>query len=669
MIQLQRHHATGADYRADIDGLRAIAVLSVMAFHFGGLLPGGFTGVDVFFVISGYLITSQLAQEIHEGTFGLLGFYYRRIRRIVPALVVMLAVTLAAGKFLLMPGDYMALGASAAAAAFGASNFFFLTHTDYFAQAADLMPLLHTWSLAVEEQFYLVWPLLLLLLVAGRKRLDVAAAIGALVIIGFGASLVWMDSDPKAAFFMAVPRAWELAIGALLVFLPRLPASLRGASVVGLALIIAGFALIRSTSFPGLPALLPCVGAALVIWPKERPAGIDRWLGLLRPLGLISYSLYLWHWPVWVLYRMYINSGKPLVYEAIALAAVSILLAVISWRFVEQPFRRLRLPPAKTVQAGLAACMAIFCAGQFIHSEEGEPERVPEAYAMRSLEAMWEWPCPKQDAMPPLAATYCFFGKPWKTASRKVLVWGDSHAGHFAPIIEAAAKEQPDAFLLYQGCPAVFGGHVNRVDPTIPDYAAQCRSERENAIKLLANDPDIKLVILASSWGYLPRLTSQDGTLPGDDKLDWFASGLTDLIERTQSDGRKFLIIGMVPQHQVDPTPCAYAQSSLWRAPCRETEADRRTMRELSQATDRVFLKIAADHPNVETVIPRDALCDAAGCKSNLNGEFLYRDGGHIRRNLSEGTRRKLADLIGLTAALERRPPSRVEATAKGASN
>jgi peptidoglycan/LPS O-acetylase OafA/YrhL len=190
-------------YRADIDGLRAVAVLSVMAFHYGLALPGGFTGVDVFFVISGFLITQQLAAEIAVGNFSILGFYDRRIRRIVPALLVMLAVTLFAGKVLLMPGDYKALGMSAATAAFGISNFFFLNHTGYFDRAADLMPLLHTWSLAVEEQFYVVWPPLLLLIAAGRRRIDTAAIIGAIVIVGFGASLVWLDVDPKAAFFMA----------------------------------------------------------------------------------------------------------------------------------------------------------------------------------------------------------------------------------------------------------------------------------------------------------------------------------------------------------------------------------------------------------------------------------------------------------------------------------
>ena len=346
-------------YRADIDGLRAVAVLSVMAFHYGVALPGGFTGVDVFFVISGFLITQQLAAEIAAGSFSILGFYDRRVRRIVPALLVMLTVTLFAGKLLLMPGDYKALGMSAATSAFGISNFFFLNHTGYFDRSADLMPLLHTWSLAVEEQFYVVWPPLLLLMAAGRRRIDTAAIIGAIVIVGFGASLVWLDVDPKAAFFMAAPRAWELAIGALLVFLPPLPRRLAGASVVGLLLVIVGFSQIRASSFPGFAALLPCIGAALVVWPKQQPAGVDRWLGFLSPIGLISYSLYLWHWPIWVLFRIYNNGGEPRVREAVALAAASMIIAFLSWRFVERPFRKRLLPSAQTVRAGLLACLVV----------------------------------------------------------------------------------------------------------------------------------------------------------------------------------------------------------------------------------------------------------------------------------------------------------------------
>jgi peptidoglycan/LPS O-acetylase OafA/YrhL len=206
--------AAKAIYRPDIDGLRAIAVLSVLAYHYRTPFPnfsliGGFTGVDVFFVISGFLITQILANEIKGGTFSVFAFYDRRIRRIAPALLVVLATTLLAGKFLLMPGDYKSLAASTATAVFGTSNFYFLFNTGYFDQVADLMPLLHTWSLAVEEQFYIVWPLLLPFLVGGRRSIYTAAMIVVLVVLGLGASLIWFAIGPKSAFYMTIPRAWE----------------------------------------------------------------------------------------------------------------------------------------------------------------------------------------------------------------------------------------------------------------------------------------------------------------------------------------------------------------------------------------------------------------------------------------------------------------------------
>src|SRR5262249_11932609 len=318
--------STRPGYRAEIDGLRAIAVLSVLAFHYGlavpdrftGVdvqysvaLPGGFTGVDVFFVISGFLITQILAGEIAAGTFSVIGFYDRRMRRILPALLTMLVCVLVAGRFLLMPGDYAALAKSAGAAAFGFSNFHFLNHTGYFDQVADFMPLLHTWSLAVEEQFYIVWPLLLALIATGSRN-RTAALVALLVALGCAASIAFFPVDPKSAFYLALPRAWELGLGALLAFLPALP-TLVGeiATLAGLALIATGFKIASPDNFPGLDALYPCIGAALVIWPRTRRTISDRLLGLLAPIGLISYSLYLWHWPIWVYFRIYIENSQP----------------------------------------------------------------------------------------------------------------------------------------------------------------------------------------------------------------------------------------------------------------------------------------------------------------------------------------------------------------------
>lgn len=639
-------------------------MLSVIVFHYGApfpwpLLPGGFTGVDVFFVISGFLITQQLYSDIQGGHFSILNFYDRRVRRIMPALLVMLAVTLLAGRWILIPGDYMSLAASTGAATFGASNFYFLFNTGYFDQSAELLPLLHTWSLGVEEQFYLVWPLLLFGLAKIHERSNIAAIIAAAVIVSFGVSLVWFEVDPKAAFFMVAPRAWELAIGALLVFLPPLPRLAGNLSVpVGISLIVAGFFAADAQAFPGPSALLPCLGAALVIWPRISDSAVANWLGRLRPIGLISYSLYLWHWPIWVYFRIYINNGTPRIRETVALAAVSVVLAILSYFFIEQPIRRRTW--TALVKTGLAACCALFCAAMFVHSDDGIPERLPQQVsAMRSLDVMWGWDC--QSAIPSgLNQTYCTFGAPWSTATARALLWGDSHAGHMAPLIEAATQANTTSFLLYTDCPASFGGHVFRVWPEVPRYVESCKRQRENGIKLLRDDSTIDLVILAASWAPLPKRASQDGYFGSDlSGLDLIESGIRDLIAQTSRPGRRFIIVGSVPQIGHDVVPCALTDMlGLLRRPCESgtTNPTLESIKVHTAETDDMILRIAHDLPDVTALIPTDRMCASARCNLYLDNEFLYRDASHIRRNLKLKTRKDLADVMGLTEALNATP-------------
>ena len=269
-------------YRADIEGLRAVAVLAVVLFHYG--MPGaggGFVGVDVFFVISGYVITAGLVEAwpgpgrdaVGRLPAWLGGFYRRRILRIAPAMLVTIAAVLAAGWLVLAPGDYAALGRSAAWSAAGLGNVFFFFNTGYFDAAAETMPLLHLWSLGVEEQFYLAWPLVLaaVLALAGGHRRRAGRAIAGLVAAGFLTAVWLVADDPKAAFFLPFARAWELGLGALLVFVPPL-ASRRlaeAAVVAGLVLIAGACLMLRATDpFPGLNALAPCVGAARRGWPR-----------------------------------------------------------------------------------------------------------------------------------------------------------------------------------------------------------------------------------------------------------------------------------------------------------------------------------------------------------------------------------------------------------------
>ncbi|MCC7042320.1 MAG: acyltransferase [Acidobacteria bacterium] len=339
-------------YRPDIDGLRALAVLAVVLYHYGlGDVSGGFVGVDVFFVISGFLITGVLRRDIEVRGLSLVDFYHRRIRRIIPALLFMLVVALMAGYVLLMPGDYADLGESGLSAAAGAGNLHFFWNTGYFDRASDLLPLLHTWSLGVEEQFYLVWPFALALLLKvgqGRSRFPVAA-IAALAAASFAFGIHAMAADPKAAFYLPQFRAWELMIGAALAFLPpvRMAFLAHGGGILGLAVITwSVLALTSESAFPGWNALPPVAGAALLIWSgPDHVVGRGLAMAPLRHVGLVSYSLYLWHWPLLVFFRHYASGEAPTTRESVVLALMAGVISWLSWRFVERPFRTARVRP------------------------------------------------------------------------------------------------------------------------------------------------------------------------------------------------------------------------------------------------------------------------------------------------------------------------------------
>jgi peptidoglycan/LPS O-acetylase OafA/YrhL len=647
-------------YRSDIDGLRAVAVLAVIAFHYRLPFPepfrleGGFTGVDVFFVISGFLITSVLTQDVQDGRFSVLSFYDRRIRRIVPALAVVLTATLLAGKFLLMPGDYSGLSDSAAAAAFGASNFYFLSHTGYFDQTADLLPLLHTWSLGVEEQFYLLWPLLLAFIVGRRKKIDTVAIITTITIIGFGASLVWFDQSPKSAFYLPFPRAWELSTGALLVFMPKLPrAAGELTTVAGLALILFGFIRITEAHFPGASALLPCLGAALVIWPRHETGVSARQLGRLAPIGLISYSLYLWHWPVWVFYRTYINGAEPRIRETLMLAAVSIALAAVSYRYVERPFRKPRWMAARNIQLGLTAALAIFCVAMFVDSAGGLPSRIsPQAMSMRSLNVMWQWSCRGYIQINGIA--HCEFGAPWKGHNRKAILWGDSHAEHLAPILDAVGRQEDVSFILQNPCPAAFGTDVFRRWPELgqhPSYETMCTAGQNTVSDLVAKDPDIDFVVLATSWwGLLTRdIYSTKPAEAQQSKASLIVEGLEETIRHIQRPGLQIVIVGDMASPLSHLQECEMARiSGLFRRQCdpRDMVIGSKHERQVFGPIDNALAKMAG-REGITFVRPSDKMCNASNCLTHINGEFLFRDGIHLRRNLSPATDMQLAKILG----------------------
>lgn len=389
-------------YRPDIDGLRGVAVLSVLAFHmWPWRVSGGFIGVDVFFVISGYLISAIVFSEVASGRFSVLAFYERRIRRIFPALFAMLVAFSAVVSFLLVPNELIDYAKSVIAATTSSSNFYFWLHSGYF-DAPMSKPLLHTWSLAVEEQFYILFPLFLL---TGRRlfgfgqRLRYSVVI--LLFVSLFASIATLHYRPTTAFYMPYTRAWELLVGTAIAlgFFPRLHLAWvrNGIALLGIAMIC--FSVFRyspTTSFPGLAAVVPCIGSGLIIAAGESGSSLVSKALSLRPIvfiGLISYSLYLWHWPVLVLSDLGLwpnfsalipqrwafpillqKSNRPM------LVLLAFGLAVLSWRFVERPFRshprRVGRQPLFGLAGAVAAVLLLF-SGAAIHTS-GFPRRFPD---------------------------------------------------------------------------------------------------------------------------------------------------------------------------------------------------------------------------------------------------------------------------------------------------
>src|SRR5258708_4992346 len=374
-------------YRVDIDGLRAVAVLLVFAYHLGtARVRGGFVGVDVFFVISGYLIGSIILSEIDRGRFSLLSFYERRVRRILPALFVMLAVCALLAYDFLLPAELNEFAKSFLAATFSFSNFFFCYKAGYFEGAAAMKPLLHTWSLAVEEQFYIFLPLFLMALSRCSKSIRKMAVL-AVAICSFLVSAWGAFHSPESTFYLAHTRAWELLLGTLLSLdiVPSFSSAIwrNLSSAVGLCMIFTSAVLYQKTTpFPGLAAALPCLGAALVIIAGREGSSLVGSALSFRPVvfvGTISYSLYLWHWPLIVFQRasgLFVHGLSPKATKLVVLG-ISFVVATLSWRFVEQPFRhsRERLPRPRLFQIATAAATMLLIFGAASVATHGFPYR------------------------------------------------------------------------------------------------------------------------------------------------------------------------------------------------------------------------------------------------------------------------------------------------------
>lgn len=635
-------------YRPDIDGLRAIAVLAVILFHCAipRLGSGGFVGVDVFFVISGYLITSLLRREPLDRN-SLAQFYERRARRLLPALLVVLAASIPLA-FMLLPGDLQAFGKTLASVAAFSSNVLFWRGAGYFDSSSELKPLLHTWSLAIEEQFYLLYPLCLALLLKGFGARAHRALFG-LMVVSLLASIWAVTATPASAFYLLPFRAWELLLGGLLALWPALPGDSRThdlAGATGLAMVLGSiFMFSPSTPFPGWYALAPCVGAALIIHGGSHPQSRTRKMlgsSLLVRIGLVSYSLYLWHWVVLAFARYRAIRELTLV-ETAAAVAVSLVLATITTRYVEAPFRTRRALKSSRALFTAAALgsIAVFAIGAALWLARGFPERASPR--ITALTAAWNdladssrevCKASSRKATPPAIVSPCPIGIE-SAGDLQVVLWGDSHSIPMAPVISelARARGLSGAWISFAGCPPLLG--IHRYDP---GQAWAC-AESNRTVPDFIRRHHVRTVIVASRWALYvegirnPHESGQGVLLAPSrrhaDNHDLVARSLATTLQELSALGVQTYLIASVPEIGFD-VPSTLARG-LWFGrplqigPTRE-EFETRQLRTFA------MLKRAANLPGVHILWPHEILCSRERCEVQREGRPLYVDDDHLSR-------------------------------------
>jgi peptidoglycan/LPS O-acetylase OafA/YrhL len=631
-----KSHATSTGYRRDIDGLRAIAILAVILFHaFPKGLRGGFVGVDVFFVISGYLIAGIIDREIREERFTLSHFYARRARRIFPALMAVLISVVAAGALILLPGEFRQLGLHVAGGVGFIENIVLYRESGYFDTASELKPLLHLWSLAVEEQFYFFFPLLLLLLKGSSKRRGKCLAF--LALISFGVGVVTLRTNSASAFFLAHNRVWELMIGALVAHysspLNPLPKGKREwLSYLGFFSLVLGLVLIRrEEAFPGFWAILPVLGTALLIH-----AGTSAWINRVilssRPmvaLGLISYPLYLWHWPL-LAYARVLKPELPASYRW-ALLAMSVILASLTALWIEKPIRfgRYRKASVKWLWIMMLACGGL---GLWVYGANGFPQRFTDP-RQQGAGLVVNYKAENQACQGALAKL-----SPCRDEGANPVLGlvGDSHAGHLLPGFRAA--NVPVRVLARHSCPPFAGIGFGREGSECP------LGLMDAAIEAISGDPRIRTVILAGRFsvywsGKIPVAVNRPGTVglripligsqANESNADLFRGAAETTARELVKRGKKVVFLLDVPEMGFDPIRClrGLPHQGIATSRCgvsREYyEADRREYREF-------LIGLSRRIPGISILDPAPILCDASFCSAMNETDLLYSDDDHL---------------------------------------
>jgi len=621
-------------YRADIDGLRAIAVLAVVVFHLNrDLLPGGFVGVDVFFVISGFLITRNIVSEIDADRFTIAEFYRRRIKRITPAALFVAGITVVVSQLLFLPNDARQAAKSGFWSVMSLANVHFWRDFDtgYFAADSAASPLLHYWSLGVEEQFYVVWPLFLIWAYRARNLHRVAWLTAAVSIVSFGLAYVLTPIDPSFAYYMLPTRAGELLVGGLLAFAflkkdpdekSSLIASLAG--VAGLVLVAAScFMITEADPFPGWRAIVPTVGTALLLVAGSTGAnGVSRLLAV-KPLvwtGLISYSAYLWHWPILAFYHY--GYGDPGLVASVGLLTATVVLSIMTYKWVEQPMRHTKAPlwtvfwKQYALPGGVIVtlCMAaIYPERTGIHLTSADYRESVEAIASETQPAYQEdWVC-QRDLLQPedLLQPTCALGSE-NASAEGALLFGDSNAAHYIPMVETFAMQAGFRFrnAAISSCPPI--------DPALGVFSAQrvrerCRASLETAWPWIQTFP---VVFLGANWVNYAGFDAE------------FMDRLEETLLGMSGRGQQIVILGKVATIDGFDRLCRAKSIRYPGLTCVESASELDPA--LAQVNQRLarFAEATAD---VSYFDPNPILCAEGPCRaSDESGRLLYFDFSHL---------------------------------------
>jgi peptidoglycan/LPS O-acetylase OafA/YrhL len=592
-------------------------------FHaFPEFLPGGFIGVDVFFVISGFLISGIIFRELAEGKFSFIDFYSRRIRRIFPALLIVLLAATVFGWFILLADEYSQLGKHIAAGAAFLSNFFFWQEAGYFDSSASTKPFLHLWSLGIEEQYYIVWPLLLWF--AFRLRFNLGLLTLFLALISFGLNIrgFTVSHDPIATFYSPQTRFWELLLGALLAYhyskieyvIQRYSSS---TSLVGIALIVIGLVTIHPNySFPGWWALLPTIGAVLLI--AAGPSGlVNKWLLSNRwmvGIGLISYPLYLWHW-VCISFLFILSAGQPSIASRLLAVLLSLALAYLTYRFIERPIRFGQRKQFYTILLILLMTIAGFF-GLTIYQKDGlefrsvakvfqqsfEPRLAIKAECDKELDIGFQGYCNNYDGI----------------NNASVLLIGDSFAYALGPALESL-RAQPGKLVTQVGkgsCPLLDGYGVN-----------DCLKDGAHVNKVLNTKDNIKTVLISANYVFYSDNSKEKIWTEKDFSKNGFLSAFDRTIEGHLKKGREVVIFLTIP-HGIDPKSCVIRPLSLSSSVC---VAEMRS--DIESANVFLAKHLREKFPTVAIIDPSPTFCKDGFCRaSNGKDKTYYFDGWHVNR-------------------------------------